>query len=420
MTTAVTDLKKRIDEANEKAATKLVAASPILVDIAPGGEVIEGLEGRMVLHSGPPIEWDRMCGAQQGAVVGMTLFEEWASSPDQAYGMLERGEIRLEPAHHHHAVGPMAGTISPSLPVWVVENAAHGNRAACRPAEERQQFGDYDNEAIDGLRRWRDVIAPALRRAVAREGTINLKPIIAKALQMGDELHNRPNAASSLFAKEIAPSLVAANTDQETVIATLQHLRYNEFLFLGISMASAKASIEPAEGVEFSTLVTAMARNGTEFGIRVSDLPDRWFTAPAPKVEGLLLPGYEEGDAGLDMGDSAITETVGWGGFVIGGAPGILALTGGTPEDALSYTRAMQEITVMTSPDYRMPAFGFEGAPVGIDVRRVVKTRILPIIDTAIAHKEAGHPKIGAGLVRPPMKCFEDALSAFARKYGVS
>jgi len=420
MSTAVVELKQRIDEANREAATRLTAASPVLVDVAPARDVIEGLEDRMILHSGPPIEWNRMCGAQQGAVVGMTLLEGWAPSATDAYRMLERGQIRLEPAHHHHAVGPMAGTISPSLPVWVVENGAYGNRACCRPAEERQQFGDYGEEAIEGLRRWRDVLAPTLRKAIAREGGLNLKPIIAKALQMGDELHNRPNAASSLFANAITPSLVAANTDQEAIIATLQHLRYNEFLFLGISMASAKASIEPAEDVEFSTMVTAMARNGTEFGIRVSGSPGQWFTAPAPKVEGLLLPGYKDSDAGLDMGDSAITETVGWGGFVIGGAPGILALTGGTPEEAVSYTRAMHEITVTTSPDYRMPALGFEGAPVGIDVRKVVKTHILPIIDTAIAHKDAGHPKIGAGLVRPPMKCFEDALSAFARRHGVS
>ena len=420
MSTAVVELKQRIDEANREAATRLIAASPVLVDVAPARDVIEGLEDRMILHSGPPIEWNRMCGAQQGAVVGMTLLEGWAPSATDAYRMLERGQIRLEPAHHHHAVGPMAGTISPSLPVWVVENGGYGNRACCRPAEERQQFGDYGEEAIEGLRRWRDVLAPTLRKAIAREGGLNLKPIIAKALQMGDELHNRPNAASSLFANAITPSLVAANTDQEAIIATLQHLRYNEFLFLGISMASAKASIEPAEDVEFSTMVTAMARNGTEFGIRVSGSSGQWFTAPAPKVEGLLLPGYKDSDAGLDMGDSAITETVGWGGFVIGGAPGILALTGGTPEEALSYTRAMHEITVTTSPDYRMPAFGFGGAPVGIDVRKVVKTRILPIIDTAIAHKDAGHPKIGGGLVRPPMKCFEDALSAFARMHGVS
>lgn len=418
MRTDVVDLKVRIDDANREAATRVVAASPVLVDVAPAGEVIPGLEDRTVLHSGPPITWSRMCGAQRGAVIGMVLFEGWASTPQDAYALMDRGEIKLEPAHHYGAVGPMAGTITRSLPVWVVENQAFGNRAFCRPAEERQQFGDYGSDAISGLIQWRDVIAPCLRAAVASEGGIPLKPIIAKALQMGDELHNRPNAASKLFATTIAPALVAANSDREAVLTTLAHFRYNDFLFLGISMAAAKASIEPAVGIESSCMVTTMARNGTEFGIRVSGMPERWFTAPAPRVEGLLLPGYKPADAGLDMGDSAITETVGWGGFVIGGAPGILALTGGTPAEALGYTASMREITISVSPDYVMPALGFAGAPVGIDIRRVVKTGILPLIDTAIAHKDPRHPKIGAGLTRPPMACFEAALKAFAEVVG--
>ena len=312
----------------------------------------------------------------------------------------------------------MAGTITRSLPVWVVENTGFGNRACCRPAEERQQFGDFGTEALQGLRTWRDTLAPSLRRAVANEDGVPLKEIIARALQMGDELHNRPNAASKLFATTVAPALVRANDDRDAVIATLMHLRYNDFLFLGISMAAAKSSAEAAEGIEFSTIVTTMARNGTEFGIRVSGLPGQWFTAPAPRVEGLLLPGNNPDDAGLDMGDSAITETVGWGGFVIGGAPGILQLTGGTPRDALDYTAQMSQITVATSPDYTMPALGFAGAPVGIDVRLVLKTMILPLIDTAIAHKEEGHAKIGAGFVRAPLGCFEGALKAFAARYG--
>ena len=417
MNAAAVDIKQRIDEANQEAAARMVAASPVLVDVAPAGEAIEGLEDRMVLHAGPPIPWEEMCGAQRGAVIGMVLFEGWASNPDDARAMCQRGAIKLEPAHHHHAVGPMAGTITRSLPVWVVENTAFGNRACCRPADERQQFGDYGPEAITGLVRWRDTIAPALRRAVQSEGGIGLKPIVAKALQMGDELHNRPNAASKLFATTIAPALVESNQDRDAILQTLTHLRYNDFLFLGISMAMAKATVEPAEGIDLSTVVTAMARNGTEFGIQVSALRGQWFTAPAPRVQGLLLPGYHEDDAGLDMGDSAITETVGWGGFVIGGAPGILALTGGTPTEALDHTSEMREITVTTSPDYVMPALGFTGAPTAIDLRLVVKKRIVPIIDTAIAHKDPGHPKIGAGLVRAPMECFEKALKAFAHRY---
>ena len=244
-----------------------------------------------------------------------------------------------------------------------------------------------------------------------------LKPLLAQALAMGDELHNRPNAFSSLVANALAPALVEASVPRDELLATLNWLGHDPFLGLALSMASAKSATEPAEGVDYSTLVTTMARNGTEFGIRVSGLPGTWFTAPSPVVEGLFLAGYSAADAGLDMGDSAITETVGWGGFVLGGAPGILALVGGTPEQALQISRDMRQITLAESPDYRMPVFGFAGSPVGIDIRKVVGTGITPTIDTAIAHREPGHPKIGGGLVHAPFDCFADALRAFGVRY---
>jgi hypothetical protein len=410
-------LKERVEAANEEALSRLLAADPVLVDVAPAGEVVEGLEGRMILHSGPPVTWERMCGAQRGSVLGLLLFEGWADTLEQAERLVGSGGVLLEPNHHHHGVGPMAGTTSPSLPVWVVENRTYGNRAYCRPTDAAQQFGDYSEQALDGIRQWRDVRAPALRDALRQLDGLSLKPLLAKALAMGDELHNRPNAFSALLGNALAPELVKARVPTDALLATLYWLRYDEFLGLAVSMAAAKASIEPAEGVEASTLVTGMARNGTEFGIRVSGLPGNWYTAAAPIVEGLYLPGFGPSDAGLDMGDSAITETVGWGGFVLGGAPGILALTGGTPEQALQISRDMRQITLATSPDYRMPVFGFDGAPVGIDIRKVVQTGIQPTIDTAIAHRDPGHPKIGGGLVRAPLACFTAALRDFGARY---
>jgi hypothetical protein len=416
---ASASIKHRVEAGNEEAVSRLLGAEPVLVDVAPAGEVVDGLEDRMILHSGPPIEWERMCGAQRGSVLGLVLFEGWADSVADAESLLAAGAISLEPNHHHHGVGPMAGTTSPSLPVWVVENRAFGNRAYCRPTDAAQQFGDYSEAALGGIREWRDTRAPAVRQALREMDGLPLKPLFAKALQMGDELHNRPNALSALIGNALAPELVKAEIGRDQLLATLYWLRYDEFLGLAVSMAAAKAAAEPAEGVDFSTLVTAMARNGTEFGIRVSGLPGRWFTAPAPVVDGLYLPGYAAEVAGLDMGDSAITETVGWGGFVLGGAPGILALVGGTPEEALQISRDMREITLARSPDYRIPAFGFAGAAVGIDIRKVVKTGILPTIDTAIAHRDPGHPKIGGGLVHAPLECFTQALREFGRYYEV-
>jgi hypothetical protein len=411
------DLKAKIQAANEQAVQRMNAGDPVLVDVAPAREVIPGLRDKMILHSGPPITWEKMCGAQRGAMIGVALFEGWAKNANEATQMLARGEITFEPNHHHDAVGPMAGTISVSMPVWVVENKTFGNRAFCRQVEGRQQFGDYSDEALNALRMWRDVWAPSLRKGLQQMGGLPLKPIIAKALQMGDELHNRPVAASSLFANAMIAPMIRAGVPQNDLLATIGLLTNHELLFLGLSMAAGKAIADPARNIEYSTIVTAMCRNGTEFGIRVSGLGDEWFTAPAPKVEGLYLPGYKEEDAGRDMGDSAITETVGWGGFVLAGATGILALVGGTPEQAMTYSREMRQITTMLSTNYRMPIFGFEGAPLGIDIRKVVQTGILPIIDTAIAHKDPGYPIIGAGLTRPPMECFKKALTRFGEKY---
>ena len=413
------DIKQKIEKANEEAVQRLISGYPVLVDIAPAGEVIPGLQGKMIMHSGPPIEWEKMCGAQKGAIIGALIFEGWAKTPDGAEKMLNNGEINIEPNHHHQAVGPMAGTITPSMPVWIVENKTFGNRAYCRQVEPKQQFGEFSDDAIKGLELWRDVWAPTLRTALQKMGGLELAPIITKALQMGDELHNRHTASSSLFANEMAKGIAAADIPKKETLMTLGYITGHNLIFLGLAMASGKAIADPAHDIEFSTLVTAMARNGTEFGIRVSGLGEEWFTAPAPVVDGLYLPGYNENDAGLDMGDSAITETVGWGGFVIGGAPGILSLVGGTPEEAINYSKEMNNITMTTHPTYRMPALGSVGTPIGIDIRKVVQTNISPIIDTAIAHKEPGHPIIGAGLVRAPFQCFKDALIAFGKKYNV-
>jgi hypothetical protein len=411
------DLKQTIEAANQVAVKRLMDADPVLVDIAPAIEVIPGMKDRMITHAGPPIPWERMCGAQRGAIIGQALFEGWAKTPDDAIALLDKGQIILEPNHQHNAVGPMAGTISANAWVYVVENRTYGNRAYCRQVEGAQQFGDFSEKALEGLRGWRDVFAPSLRAALRAEGELPLKPIIAQALQMGDELHNRHSASSALFGNALAVGLAKADIPRKDQIATLYLLKNHNLIFLGIAMAAGKAIADPARDEPYSSLVTAMCRNGVEFGIRVSGLGDEWFTAPAPVVEGLYVPGFSADDAGLDMGDSAITETVGWGGFVLGGATGILTLVGGTPEEALGYTREMRTITVGAHPTYKMPVFGFEGAPIGIDIRKVVQTNSAPIIDTAIAHKKPGYPKIGGGLVRAPLECFKKALVAFGRRY---
>ena len=413
------DVKQKVEDANAQYLQRVISGAPVLVDIAPASEAYPGFPEKTILHAGPPVDWKSMSGAQRGACIGAAIFEGWAKDPAEATRLLASGEIGLDPNHHHRFVGPMAGTITPSMWVWVVENRSFGNRACCRQVEGRQQFGEYSEEALEGLVQWRDVLAPALQKAVRSMGGVPLKPIITKALQMGDELHNRPVAASSLFANALAIPLLRSGLPEWQIAATYGLLGGHELLFLGLSMAAAKSMMDPARGIEYCTGVTAMARNGTEFGIQVSGLDGEWFTAPAPEVRGLFLPGYKPGSEGRDIGDSAITETVGWGGFVLGGAPGILSFVGGSPDEALNYSRQMRQITIGRSPDYLIPALGFEGTAVGIDIRKVVKLGVLPIIDTAMAHKEPGHPIIGAGLVHPPLECFEKALKRFAEAHGV-
>ena len=362
------DIKQKIEEANQTAVKRMMDADPVLVDIAPAIEVIPGMKDKMITHSGPPIEWGKMCGAQRGAIIGEVLFAGWANNVDDAVALLAKGKITLESNHHHQTVGPMAGTISANSWVYVVENKTFGNKAYCRQVEGMQQFGDYSEKALDGLRSWRDLFAPSLRAALKADGELPLKPIITQALQMGDELHNRHSASSALFGNAMAVGLAKAGLPMDKHLPTLYLLKNHNLIFLGLAMAAGKAIADPARNVDYSTMVTAMCRNGTEFGIRVSGLGDEWFTAPAPFVDGLYVPGFSDKDAGFDMGDSAITETVGWGGFVLGGAPGILSLVGGTPEEALGYTREMRTITIGSNPTYKMPVFGFEGAPIGIDI----------------------------------------------------
>ncbi|HUS17909.1 MAG TPA: DUF1116 domain-containing protein, partial [Chloroflexia bacterium] len=346
---------------------------------------------------------------------GAILFEGWAPDAEAAERLAASGGLTLAPAHHHSAVGPMAGVISPSMPVWVVEEPEHGLMAYSNLNEglgKVLRFGANEPAVLERLQWMRDVLGPALRRALGVLGGVELKPLIAQALQMGDECHNRHVAATGLLFKALAPTLVRAIDDRERVAAALDPIAANNYFFLNLAMASAKAMMDAGHGIPDSSVVTVMARNGVEFGIRVSGTGDRWFTGPAGFPQGLYLPGCSAADAAGDIGDSAITETAGLGGFAMGGAPAVVRVVGGTPADAVAYTEAMTGITLARNPNWTMPALGFAGTPTGIDVRRVVDTNVLPIINTGIAHKEAGIGQVGAGLVHPPAVCFTAALEA--------
>lgn len=411
----------RVSEANAEALRRILAAKPVLLGIGTALDTIPGMAKDLILHAGPPITWDRMAGPLRGAVIGGILYEGLAGSPEEAEALAASGRVRFEPCHHHQAVGPMAGVTTASMPVWILENQAFGNRAYCTLNEglgKVLRYGAYSKEVLARLSWMAARLAPILSKALALHGPLDMKSLIAQVLQMGDEGHNRNRAGTSLLIRELAPHLALLDEPREDISKVFSFLNGNDHFFLNLTMPSAKCTVDAAMGIEASSIIATMARNGTDFGIRVSGLGERWFTGPASVVEGLYLPGFSAADAARDIGDSVITETSGIGGFAMAAAPAIVQFVGGTPEDALDVTRRMYEITVGENDAYRIPALDFRGTPTGIDVCRVVETGILPAINTGIAHREPGIGMVGAGLVKPPENCFRDAIMAFAEKYG--
>jgi hypothetical protein len=404
-----------IAEANREALRRIQSGRARLVGMALARDVVPGLRDRLVLHAGPPVTWDRMCGPMRGAVIGASLFEGWARTPDEAARLAASGALAFDACHHHRAVGPMAGIVTASMAVWVVRNETFAGEAYATINMGQGtvlRMGAYDDSVLERLAWMNRELAPIVGAALRRAGGLDVTRTIAEAVGMGDEAHNRCKAATSLFLRALSPHVAAARTgDLERALTFMGH---SDSFFLNIGMAACKATLDAAHGIAGSTVVTAMARNGTEFGIRVSGGGDRWFTAPAPKVRGVYFPGYGPDDANPDIGDSAITETAGLGAFALAAAPAIVQLVGGTPQLALDTTRDMYEITLAEHETYRIPALDFRGTPLGIDVRKVVETGITPVIDTGIAHREAGVGQIGAGLSSAPMECFIGALEDLA------
>jgi len=408
-----------IEEANRKVIDIMLKGEPVLDDIRPAIEVIPKMSKTTILHSGPPILWKDMCKAQQNAIVGGIIYEQLAESPSKAYKIIKRDEVIFSPCHQYSTVGGMTGVITASMPVYVVKNATFGNTAYSNHHEgwpvKALHWGNNDDEVITHLRWLEEILTPVLRSAIKQMKGLKVKKIIAKALQMNDECHSRCTAGTALFVEEIIPYLVMSDIDRKLIRDSLEFLIRSDIFFLHIIMAAIKSVVEPAKGIEYSTIVTTQARNGVEFGIKVSALGDRWFTGPSGQVHGLYLPGYSSKDAGLDIGDSSITEVLGLGGFSIAASPVMAIMKGGTMESAANAMKQMYKITVSKNHQYTIPYLNFEGAPLGIDIRKVVETGLTPIIDTAIAHKNGG--LIGSGFARAPLECFEKALKTFKKKY---
>lgn len=420
------DIKGEIEAANKVAVDRMMASNPHWVGVGRAADVIPGFVDRLLLHAGPPITYERMSGPMRGAVIGALLYEGWAETPEEAEKLAASGEVEYHPNHHHDVVGPMAGVVSPRMPVFVVEDLEHGGETYSNMNEgigKVLRYGAYSGEVMERLRWMEDTLAPVLdatiRQIREEEKGLALRPLISQALTMGDDCHNRYVATTSLFLRRIVPHLLKTDLSEDRVREAYGFMSENDFTTLNLGMAAAKAMTRAAHGIEYSTIVTVMSRNATDTGIWVSSLGEKWFTAPAPVPKGVWFPGYSEKDASGDLGDSSITETAGFGGFAMAAAPAIVSWVGGSVDFAVQNTKRTYEITVAEHKHFKIPFLGFRGTPTGLDIRKVVKTGRVPTINTGIAHRDAGVGQVGAGIVEFPLELFKKALRAFADKYGL-
>ncbi len=416
-TAAAIALSDEVDRQNSAAVERLVACRPHLLGIESAADTL-GLAHGEFLHAGPPIDWRGASGPLRGALIGAAVFEGLADTPEQAEAHFRSGDFTLEPCHGHRAVGPMAGVVSPAMPMLVLGDG--DRRAFCSLNEglgKVLRFGAYSPEVITRLRWMRDVLAPILDAALRLGEPLDVWAMVTEALLMGDECHNRSRAATSLLLRSLGGTLLELEAASSEVAECYRFIGGNDHFFLNITMGAAKLAADSARGVEGSTVVVAMARNGTEFGIQLAGTGDDWFTGPSGVPEGLLFSGFSESDANPDIGDSTITETVGLGAFAMAAAPAIVGFVGGTAATATGSTLAMYEIAVGEHPSFRVAALDNRGTPVGIDAARVCRTGILPAVNTGIAGRVAGTGQIGAGFVEPPRSCFAQAVQSFATRH---
>jgi hypothetical protein len=410
-----------IEKANKLAVERIMDSRPFVTGVGRAKDLIPGMKSNLFLHAGPPITYDRMAGPVKGAIWGCLMYEGMAKNIDEAQKLASSNKIEYAPCHHYQSAGPMAGLISPSFMVYEVENKTFGNKAYSGLNEGRGKvlrMGAYSQDVLDKLRFMNDNMGPILDKAIKDVGGVDIRALLAKALHMGDDGHNRLDACSVLFTKELAPAIAKVCDDRQQAYDIIKFLGDNALSILNPVMAGAKAMTDAAANIEGSTIVTTMARNGTDFGIRVSGMGDQWFIAPSPIVKALYFPGFTEKDANPDIGDSVITETAGFGGFAMAAAPALVTFIGGTAKDATATTMDMYEITYAEHKALTIPYLDFRGTPTGVDIRKVVEKGITPRVNTGVAHKDPGVGQVGAGVVSAPMKCFEDALIAYADKYG--
>jgi hypothetical protein len=412
-------LGSEIDEANRKAVDSIISAEAVLVDIMPARKAIPGFKDNLITHAGPPISWDRMVTVQKIAVVNAIRSEGLADTPEAADRLVSRQEVLVKSNHEYGNVSGMCGVTSASSPVLVFKDNVHGNTSTDWMQTDMTSFGDSYERGMKEVEFVRETLAPVMAATIRHAGGFNVKELLSKGLQMGDELHGSFDATRGVFMNWILPHIVRTGFPNETLGKVGDYFMGNggRWYCGNLMMGGCKVMMDAAKGIKYSTVVTAMARNGVEFGIKVSGLGDTWFTGPAGDVKGFLFPGFTAADGAPDIGDSAISESRGLGGTALPASPSQARLFGGGLEEAVQHTRAMRKVSILEDPLFRIPYMDFVGVPVGIDIRKVVEMNTVPRIDTGIAHKDGGHGIIGTGIADAPIEAFKKAITAFAADY---
>jgi len=418
----MTSKKELIEAANRQAVERMIASRPFVVDVKPAIEAVAGMKERMVCHAGPPLELDEMVPSFKHAILAGIMWESWAKTPEEAERLIRDGKVAIEPNHHHNGIGTMAGITTPSMPVFVIEDRMHGIRSTANIREETNKalrYGCFDDNVKRKLDWNRDVLGPVLSAALRECGGIDMVPLMGKAMHMGDDGHNENRAANLLFCMQLMPHILKTDFSKDVIREVVTWMNTDTRFVSTAEMAVCKAITLAAHNIENCSIVTTMCRNGTYTGIRVSGLGHQWFKASAPEVSLLFFPGYGPKDATKDCGDSCVTEVAGIGAFAMAAAPGMVQFVGGTVADAINYTKEMYEITTAKNTNWTIPYLDFQGCPIGIDIIKVVRTGLTPHINTSIGHILPNFGQVGAGMTRAPMKCFKDALEAFAKAVGI-
>ena len=292
------------------------AGNPYWVDVQTAEEFL-GLADKTVLHSGPPIEYARMCAGHRRSMVNACLFEGWAKTVAEAETLLSRGEVKCEAAYDYATDGSGYGIITKSVPLLVVEDRDYGSRAGLFPAEGRFGggfcgWGVYSEDIAANLKWMRDTLFAELVAVLKDAGGFPMRDLFVEARRMGDELHSCQKAIDALFTRAIVPYALKCRNSADL----LEYFSATNRFTHNFGQAASRALVLGLEARGERGFLTAAGGNGVEYGIKVAG-SDKWYVAPAPMIEGpYLVEGAKRENQLPWMGDSSITECRGWGGRI--------------------------------------------------------------------------------------------------------